>query len=75
MPQSEDQNKRKANKTKKKKKAKKKQPWNVVGRPSDTSLKKTGFPFASRCQLQIVSWLGLEPYVYFPLSLLGPCLT
>lgn len=47
--------------------------WSIMDLPTDThSIGENSFPFASRCQLQIASWLGLGPHVYFALSLLGP---
>lgn len=40
--------------------------------PTETPLQKASFPFASRCQLQIASWLGVGACACFPLSALGP---
>lgn len=34
--------------------------WSVVDIPSDYPLEKINFPFLSRYQLQIVSWLGVK---------------
>lgn len=48
--------------------------WSVVYMTSDTPLEKTNFPFVSRYQSQITSWLKVGAHVHFPLSLLGPCL-
>lgn len=47
----------------------------VADIPTDTPLEKTDFPFASRCRLQIVSWLGVGPHIHFPLLVLGPHLS
>lgn len=42
--------------------------------PRDTPLRKSGFLFASRCQLQITSWAGLGLHVSFLFRLLHvPC--
>lgn len=37
-------------------------PCNVVNIPRKTSLKKCKFSFASRCQWEIMSWLGMETH-------------
>lgn len=54
-------------------------PWHlsrtVANIHTDTPLEKTDFPFASRCRLQIVSWLGVGPHIHFPLLVLGPHLS
>lgn len=42
------------------------QPWRMVDKLSDISLEKTDIPFARKCQLQVVSWLGVGLYVHAP---------
>ena len=44
----------------------------MVDVQSEKSLEKTGFPFASEYQLHIASWLGVGPFVHFPLLVLEP---
>lgn len=41
-------------------------PLSLVYIPSETPLQKIYFCFASWCQLQMASWLGLRACVYFP---------
>jgi hypothetical protein len=43
----------------------------VVYVPSKTSLETTSFSFASGCQLEMASWLGMGPHV-MSLSAPGP---
>lgn len=42
-------------------------PWSVVHMPSETRLEKIDFLPASGYQLQMASWLGVEPHVHFSL--------
>lgn len=44
----------------------------VVHIPYETPLEKNNSPFASSCQLEIASWLGMETHVHFSLLVLGP---
>lgn len=46
-------------------------PQSAVDIPRDTPLGKTGFPFPSKDQLQIVFYLGRELCVQLPISMLG----
>lgn len=48
--------------------------WSVVDTPRDDSLEKINFPFLSRYQLQIASWLGVKLGVRFPFSVLRVCI-
>ena len=44
----------------------------VVNIPSDTPLEKTNLPFASGCQLETASGLGMETPAHFPSHLWEP---
>ena len=47
-------------------------PLIVLNISSETSFEKTSFSFASSCQLEIASWLGMRAHICFPLSALEP---
>lgn len=47
----------------------------MVNVHSETPLEKANFSFASRYELQIVSWLGIEAHIYSPLLVLWHHLT
>lgn len=77
-------NKQKANKTKKKvqkllkKTSTKFYGWlSIPGHgPTHATLHwgKLIFPFANGHQLQVDFWLTVDPFIFFPCSMLGPCL-
>lgn len=46
-------------------------PLSVGNIPNETHLEKTNFSFASRCQLEIASWLEIGAGVHFSLSASG----